>query len=151
MDVLNFVSNLYTLRVINVWSWLLYGEKWVKNRQKYEFSRKFFAAAKSAKIGQLRTTIAGKIYIRSLSFFCIVLDICLRIKNQLSDWFYLFIWWNASKPANWYFWEIFFWFWPSSVVRGTPPRIFFFNFFSIGKDSLFIHIFSQKTGCDKNW
>ena len=41
----------------------------VKNRHEFEFPRKFVAAAKSAKIGQLQTTIAGKVYIRSLSFF----------------------------------------------------------------------------------
>ena len=123
----NYVSNLYTLRVIKVWSWLLYGEKWVKNRQKYEFPRKFVAAAKSAKIGQLQTTIAGKVYLLSLSFFCMVLDICLGIQNQLSDWFYLFIWWNASKPANWYFW-IFFYFGQVWWFRGPPVYFFQISF-----------------------
>ena len=40
----------------------------VKNRHEYRFPRKFFAAAKLAKIGQLYIAIAGKLYIRPLSF-----------------------------------------------------------------------------------
>ena len=65
------------------------------------------------------------------------LDTCLSIQNQLSDWVYLFIWWNDSKPANWYFWKYFFRFWSSSVIRGTPPNIFFRIFFD-GK-IFFVH------------
>ena len=48
------------------------------------------------------------------------------------------------------FGNIFFLFWPSSVVRGTPPRIFFFNFFSIGKDSSSIHLFFSENGVRNN-
>jgi len=72
-----------------------------------------------------------------------VLDTCLGIQNQLSDWVYLFIWWNDSKPANWYFWRKKFRFWPSSVIQGTP-HIFFFEFFSMAKFSSSIELFSIK-------
>jgi len=65
------------------------------------------------------------------------LDICIGIQNQLSDWFYLFIWWIDSIVANLYFWKYFFRF--GKVRWFGGPHIYFFRFFFDGK-IFFVHL-----------